>query len=251
MSIAGTSSPPPPSSEVPSQHDEYPSSSGTPYISRKSQPSQKENPEDAEDEPAFINVLPAVTLQLWGSLLERRGYEVADGEVILSPSKAKKDGPERKNMEQTPPQSPVEEMQFGAARSVISSFRRVNSFAPVVSAKESTGRQQPFRRSATATAAFNNPVASTSVAPAAASVAGSRNAVTENAVAGPSTVPPTPIFAGMKIRALGEAKGPTVRTAVEQHGGTWSVDEDDDVDFIIVRLVRYAQQFLLCCIGTG
>jgi len=156
MSIAGNSSPPPPSSEVPLQHDEYPSSSGTPYISRKSQPSQKENPEDAEDEPAFVNVLPAVTLQLWGSLLECRGYEVADGKVILSPSKAKKDGHERKNVEQPPPQSPVEEMEFGAARSVISSFRHVNSFAPVVSAKESTGCQQPFRRSATATAAFNN-----------------------------------------------------------------------------------------------
>ena len=43
---------------------------------------------EMEDEKAFANVLPDATLLLWSKLLERRGYQITDGEVILSPSKA-------------------------------------------------------------------------------------------------------------------------------------------------------------------
>ena len=46
------------------------------------------------------------------------------------------------------------------------------------------------------------------------------------------------IFVGMVFRALGEAKTPTVRKAIEELGGTMSTDQDEEVDFIIVRLVR-------------
>ncbi|KAF8963181.1 hypothetical protein BDZ97DRAFT_1822178, partial [Flammula alnicola] len=113
------SSPPPPSSDVPSQLDEPPSSRAP-----------QNNADEAEDEPAFVNVLPDVTLQLWGGLLERRGYQITDGEIILSPSKVNGAVSEKKSV----PSSPVRQ-EFGVARSVISSFRRANSFAPAVTGK--------------------------------------------------------------------------------------------------------------------
>lgn len=46
------------------------------------------------------------------------------------------------------------------------------------------------------------------------------------------------IFAGYSFQARGEARGPTVRDAVEQHGGRWVTEEDTDVDFILIRLVE-------------
>ncbi|KAJ7699622.1 hypothetical protein B0H17DRAFT_977678, partial [Mycena rosella] len=47
--------------------------------------------DDADDDDELVPVqrLPAVTLQLWGSLLKARGYEVARGGVMLSPGKAR------------------------------------------------------------------------------------------------------------------------------------------------------------------
>ncbi|KAF9554743.1 hypothetical protein CPC08DRAFT_726916 [Agrocybe pediades] len=302
---AGSSSPghPPPSSEVASQHDECPSSSAEdnpplPLPGRRplhfpappaqaSQPPQQsqhhpandQQPQDAvaetEDEPAFINVLPAVTLQLWGSLLHRRGYEVSDGEVILSPSKAKANnnakgkgrvaaGEDDMDVDVDGEQlAPLrlnkgkerEEMKFGAARSVISSFRRVNSFAPALEASSSSssslpggaggsggGRVLPFRRSKTVSgaAAFGAPPVEGEAGPLGRAVS-----TGDIPGAGPSTStatanaqPPKQIFAGMKLAALGEARTPTVRSAIEQHGGTWCADEEEDgVDFIVVRLV--------------
>ena len=47
------------------------------------------------------------------------------------------------------------------------------------------------------------------------------------------------LFAGYKFRAFGEAKGPKLREALEEHGGQWlTQDEEQDADFLIVRLVR-------------
>ncbi|KAF4614207.1 hypothetical protein D9613_008021 [Agrocybe pediades] len=305
---AGSSSPghPPPSSEVASQHDECPSSSAEdnpplPLPGRRqqhfpappaqaSQPPQQSQhhhpaneqqpqPQDAaettEDEPAFINVLPAVTLQLWGSLLHRRGYEVSDGEVILSPSKAKANnnakgkgraaaGEDDMDVDVDGEQlAPLrlnkgkerEEMKFGAARSVISSFRRVNSFAPALEASSSSlpgaegpsgGRVLPFRRSKTVSGA----VAFGGAPPPAEDAAGPLGRAvstgdipgagpsTSTSNANPAAPPPKQIFAGMKLAALGEARTPTVRSAIEQHGGAWCADEEEEgVDFIVVRLV--------------
>ncbi len=101
-----------------------------------------------------MNVLPDVTLQLWGGLLERRGYQIADGEVILSPSKVGTPGSPKKTV-LPDPASPVRQ-QFGAARSILSNCRRANSFAPAVPPMEpGTSRQLPFRRTSTAAAVFS------------------------------------------------------------------------------------------------
>ncbi|KAF9483199.1 hypothetical protein BDN70DRAFT_874071 [Pholiota conissans] len=211
------SSPPPPSSTVPSsQHDECPSPSYKP----KPQQSAQANADGDEEEPAFVNVLPDVMLQLWGGLLERRGYQITDGEVILSPSK--KAAAQKTTL--PPPESPARQ-QFGAARSVLSSFRRQNSFAPAAPPKEpGTSRPLPFKRT-TSSNAQAGPSKIPDGVDAAASESESKPSVQKQ------------IFAGMRVRALGEAKSAAVRNAVEQLGGVMSIDEDEDVDFIIVRLV--------------
>ncbi|KDR78628.1 hypothetical protein GALMADRAFT_223890 [Galerina marginata CBS 339.88] len=228
-----SSPPPPPSSDVASEHDEVPSSSVA------VNPPKPKGADDAEVEvPAFLNVLPAVTLQLWGSLLERRGYEVTDGEVLLSPSKAKANGSGKSPQRQ--PSSPVKpkQQQFGAARSVISQVRGANSFAPAVAAKPSgSSRQGPFRRTSTANGALGKAGSSKSALLGVQSKGAESSTMTSGAAGSSGTSLPKQIFAGMKIRVLGEAKTPTVRNAIEVRGGTMSVNSDEDVGFIIVRLV--------------
>ena len=52
------------------------------------------------------------------------------------------------------------------------------------------------------------------------------------------------IFGGAKLLVLGEAKSPSVRCAIEEHGGRMVLDtEDEDVDFVVVRLVRLVHIF--------
>ena len=68
--------------------------------------------------------------------------------------------------------------------------------------------------------------------------------IVREAEARPSRSGPAPsntgsmIFAGRIFRALGEVECPNVRRAVDELGGRMSADQDEDVDFITVRLVR-------------
>ena len=191
-----------------------------------------------EDEKAFANVLPDATLLLWSKLLGRRGYQITDGEVILSPSKA------LPNAKKSDIPSRPSSSHHHASGSVISSLRRV---PPVVQAKDpGTSRQLPFRRSSSS-ATGAGAVASSREAAAVRPLLENQPAITEivrEAEASPSRSGPAPsstgsmIFAGRVFRALGEAKCPNVRRAVDELGGRMSTDEDEDVDFIIVRLVR-------------
>ena len=48
------------------------------------------------------------------------------------------------------------------------------------------------------------------------------------------------LFKGLRFRAVGEAQGPSVKSAIKECGGTLVNELDEDVDFIIVRLVRWA-----------
>lgn len=183
-----------------------------------------------------------MTLQLWSSLLDRRGYQVADGEVILSPSKADIDGPTKNPEPEQVPASPTG-IKFGAARSVLSSFRRANSFAPAVEPKDVPGpsRQLPFRRTSTSMAALGNNTGK--AGPSKVAGEPSREVSPGDEISGPSkSSPAVQIFAGLKLRVLGEMKSPNVRNAILQLGGTVSTDEDEDVDFIVVRLVRYVSK---------
>lgn len=204
------------------------------------QPPQNSILDELEDERAFANVLPDATILLWSKLLGRRGYQITDGEVILSPSKAGVPPPNAKKSDM--PSRP-NSSHHNTSGSVISSLRRV---APVVQANPGTSKHLPFRRSSSS-ATGAGAVASGSEVAAVRPLLEKQPAITEidrKAEASPSRSGParsnsgSMIFAGRVFRALGEAKCPNVRRAIDELGGRMSTDEDEDVDFVIVRLVR-------------
>ena len=206
---------PPPLSSVPSSaQDENEPDRRKPAL---------DNEESTADEELAMKRLPATTLQVWGSLLGRRGYEVSDGQLIRSPSKAR------------PPPVDVEPSgKLAGNGSLISQFRRSNSFAPARSESSSAG-PQPFRRTKTIPAVgLNGRAGGSWMAPA----------VPEAEKVGESSTAAIPavtsnIFGGAKFLVLGEAKSPSVRSAIEENGGRVVLDtEDEDMDFVIVRLVR-------------
>ncbi|KAG2101595.1 uncharacterized protein F5147DRAFT_708731 [Suillus discolor] len=182
-----------------------------------------------EEEPASLAHTPvrAVTLQLWGSLLRPRGFEIdpVANKLVRSPSKSQSMA--------GPPMSPIqlparltpdvrtrtaEKVIESQGKSVISSFKRAKSFAPP--AKEPMTRQ-PFRRTTT--------IAAMGPGDAEGSTASHQPEVEDSSMA--------TLFAGYHFRLLGEAKCANVRNAIDRGGGV-VVDEDtDDIDFIVVRLI--------------
>ncbi|KAI0363605.1 hypothetical protein BV20DRAFT_1031089 [Pilatotrama ljubarskyi] len=222
-----------------------------------------------EEEVASVKRVPAVTLHLWESILKPRGFELQEGRLVRSPSKSQS-RPDTSYRREPSPSSRASKrgsLREGdgeprALESAISSFRRARSFAPgAKDASTPVGRQQPFRRAPTAGGVERTssmsffgrsvgsvqaaggvssdvPVASTSAA--GPSRAGSEGHGIDSAM-GQSEVSEgaRELFKGMRIRALGEARCGSVRRAVEECGGTWvgAGDDDDSVDFIVVRLV--------------
>lgn len=183
-----------------------------------------------EEEPASLAHTPvrAVTLQLWGSLLRPRGFEIdpVANKLVRSPSKSQSIA--------GPPMSPIrlparlmpdvrtrtaEKVIESQGKSVISSFKRAKSFAPPV--KEPMTRQ-PFRRTTTI-AALGPGDAEGSAAPHQLEVEGSSMAT---------------LFAGYQFRLLGEARCANVRNVIDRGGGVVIDENTDDVDFIVVRLIR-------------
>jgi DNA replication regulator DPB11 len=194
-----------------------------------------QNQDDADEELASITRLPAVTLQLWGSLLKPRGYEISDGELFHSPSKAYA---APKPVLQQPPPTPVNNVDGGG--SVVVQCRCANSFAPVRPDAPPSSRPLPFKRAKTV-AALGNHVDEGSgdsfMAPAI-SVPQEKNG--ESSTSGRSD-----IFSGLKFLVLGEAKTTSVRSAVELNGGKWCAGDEDEVDYVVVRLVRWVSSSFL------
>lgn len=226
--------------------------------------------EQDPEEAASVKVLPAVTLQLWESLLKVRGYEISPGgKLARSPTKV------RSIMAHigAEPESPS---QNGQRKSVIDKFRRANSFAEPAS--------QGFRRTKTIPALALSKGASFGKD-------GPRNGVVESpGEPGPSSSPhraplppssrsPSPeigaqeehsgpfeplapmpdagdiemseseqafavpglLYSGKIFRALGEASCSSVREAIESQGGRLVGEKaaaNVEVDYILVRLVR-------------
>ncbi|KAG5641864.1 hypothetical protein DXG03_004088 [Asterophora parasitica] len=209
-SLPETASPPPPSSSA--VHSDQPENPAPAPL----KPQETSFYDDTEEELASVQRLPAATLQLWGSLLGRRGYEISNGELIKSPSKAPR-----------PPIAPPPASPERGNGSLISQFRRSNSFAPVRSDRPASALPKPFRRTRTVSAMnHGNDDAGSFMA----SARQNNGESSKSAISG--------IFSGLKFVALGEAKSPSVRTAIEDNGGRMALDADDEnVDFIIVRLV--------------
>ena len=215
--------PAPPRSSSPPPQDT--SLRATPPPSSSLPLTQPLNIDPAEEEIASVRRrVPHETLKLWENLLGPRGFEVVDGKLKRSPSKRQN----QPNHEQTPlsPTNPKPKLNMVENGSVLSNFKRANSFA--VKPKEEA-RRQPFIRVATAG------IPTTLVA---------LQREAEQPIASGSKLSMEPsrkegIFSGKKFRGLGEANSDNVKSAVEGEDGFWITDDLEDVDFIIVRLVWF------------
>lgn len=186
-----------------------------------------------EEEIAVARRVPAATLRVWESLLAPRGYtkigsalvkagpaEVSDSTLdpSLPRSVAKKDKGKQRALNQSPPTT-------RKGRSALATFTRSKSFAPcttssVMEDPSTSTTRQPFRK---AHSLFLPRIQS--LGPVAPVHDDSK----------------PQIFAGMRFRVRAEARSASVRSAVESCGGTWveNEDEEESIDFVIVRLVRY------------
>ncbi|KAF9496674.1 hypothetical protein BDN71DRAFT_1415262 [Pleurotus eryngii] len=231
--------------------------------------------EQDPEEAASVKVLPAVTLQLWESLLKVRGYEISPGgKLARSPTKV------RSIMAHigAEPESPS---QNGQRKSVIDKFRRANSFAEPAS--------QGFRRTKTIPALALSKGASfgkdgprngvvespgepgpsssphrTPLPPSSRSPSPEIGALEEHS--GPfeplapmpdtgdiemsesEQVPAVPglLYSGKIFRALGEASCSSVREAIESQGGRLVEEKaaaNVEVDYILVRLVSGSKYY--------
>ncbi|OBZ72552.1 hypothetical protein A0H81_07422 [Grifola frondosa] len=211
-----------------------PRSSSVPVeAERPSSPNVHEHEE--EEEIASVKRVPAVTLQIWESILKPRGFEVQEGRLVRSPSKSQ--APHASNVSPTRPASPTRTLSKGIPASALSSFRRAQSFASAP--KDISTQRQPFQRTPTisgSSAFLARPVGSAPVPDGndidvpIASTSAISAAVPEPAIA---TAPK--LFAGLKFRVLGEARAEA----------TWFLKTKriEIVDFVIVRLVSGSSFF--------
>lgn len=212
----------PPRSSSPPLQDNSPRATPPPSSSQPSPQPFAIDP--AEEEIASVRKrVPHETLKLWENLLGPRGFEVVDGKLKRSPSKSQA-FPGYKEVPSSPTKPKTQLMNMAENGSILSNFKRTNSFA--IKPKEET-RRQPFTRVATA-------------GMPATLLALQREV--EQPVASGSKLPTGPsrkqgIFSGKKFRALGEANADNVKSVVEGEDGFWIIDDLEDVDFIIVRLV--------------
>ena len=147
--------------------------------------------------------------------MKPRGYEIIGGKLVRSPTKLQSQAREG-DMNMSPLRSKGTGVEDNGG-SIISSFRR-NSFAPPKD-KDATASapRQPFKR-----------VVSTG-----------RSRSTSTAPIDKDEGPSTKLFTGLKFRALGEAQSANVRSEIEGCGGRMVNEDDDEADYVIVRLVRY------------
>ncbi|OJT01769.1 DNA topoisomerase 2-binding protein 1 [Trametes pubescens] len=237
---------------------------------------------DDDEEIASVKRVPAVTLHLWESILKPRGFELQQGRLIRSPSKSQSRPDISYRREPSPSARALRRGSLKEGdgdpltpASAIQSFRRARSFAPAAKDVSTPLSRQPFRRAPTVAGeamARSGRTSSSSFLGrsvggvlAAGGISGDVPIASESAVAGPSragsAIPENAdgvdvggdvsegareLFKGMRIRALGEARSANVRRAVEGCGGAWVSahdDDDDTVDFIVVRLVSGSALF--------
>ena len=189
-----------------------------------------------EEEIAVARRVPAATLRVWESLLAPRGYAKVGSELIKNapaetpsptpgPSLPRPKVDKGKGKAKARPLDLLDPHTSGKGRSALATFTRSKSFAPSpTSAPEdssASGSRQPFRK--VQSLFLPGPSSPAAVGPEAG---GS----------------PPKIFIGMCFRVRGEARSASVRSAIEGCGGTWveGEDEEERVDFVVVRLVRYA-----------
>ncbi|GJE85651.1 BRCT domain-containing protein [Phanerochaete sordida] len=208
-----------------------------------------------DDEPArALKRVPAVTLQIWQSMLQPRGFALQAGRLVRSPSRSQAAplpaSPVRPHASTARADSDAAERdgarESGERPSVLRGLSKSASFAP---APRDASTPRPFARASSnifaappdvtvlAQGGADLPVASSS---RVASEPVGDDGPVEVAVEGEGEAGEgeAGIFAGKTFRTLGEARSAPVRQALEAAGGrVVREDEDEEVDFVIVRLV--------------
>ncbi|RXW18764.1 hypothetical protein EST38_g7083 [Candolleomyces aberdarensis] len=187
-----------------------------------------EESEELDAEAARVNIVPDITLKVWTGLLERRGYEMAEGEIIRSPTKS-----QNQSRSVTPPQpQKARSGRPSKTTGVISAVRRINTFE--AAEKVPSQRTLPFKRGKDASAP-----------PEEEEAAGPSNQ--SRGETSKSDKPPQ-VFNGMRFCLLGEADTPGVRSAIQESGGTVTSEYSspgNDVDIYLVRLLSGSSSSLL------
>lgn len=202
---------------------------------------------DGDEEEAAVSVkrIPAVTLQIWGSILRPRGFELQHGKLIRSPSKLQNSLPPANAPEPSPTKvkgkridasstNTGEELSMPQQQSALATIRRAHSY--VTHPKDS--HQRLFKRAPTlpelgAPCFIEEPVEEDRV-PSSGSSSPEMIADGTKAQTGDAR-----LFAGRTFRILGEARCARVRGALQDAGGKIVGGSPDViVDFVIVRLVR-------------
>ncbi|KAH9978902.1 hypothetical protein BGW80DRAFT_703080 [Lactifluus volemus] len=201
-------------------------------------PAQLDHDEPEEEEIALARRVPAATLRVWESLLAPRGYTKVGSMLVkaapadppnptpnhsLHPPRNNKGKGKARVLDTPNPPTAIK------GRSVLGTFIRSKSFTPSESSAPedscaSTSRQ-PFRKAQSLF--LPRPTSPAQMAPGRS-----------------GSVPQ--IFTGMRFRVRAEARSASVRSAIEGCGGTWVEDEDEDehVDFVIVRLVSGSKLYI-------
>ncbi|EED85970.1 predicted protein [Postia placenta Mad-698-R] len=256
------SNPPPKRKKLPEATPPPPSSSPAPEApdAQEDEPKRPPPPDllaattNDDEEIASARRVPAEMLQIWGSLLGSRGFEVSNGRLVRSPSKSQSaNNGARTGGQREPDASPLKNKIARAATmgkldgagvgavpvSALSKFKRTHSFAPAV--KEASTSRQPFQRAPTAgpsSSFLGQRKTGQDVDALHPSSAVVHVEVEEGKPQVASSNRTSTLFTGKKFRTLGEARGPSVKAALEECGGrVLSEGDDDEADFIIVRLV--------------
>lgn len=210
--------------------------------------------DEDEEGPVLVAPLPAVTAQAWEGMLKSRGFQrrgsnFVSASGVASPNTKKIPRPLKRSVTELP-------RTIGDKQAkVLASFRRTDSFAPAVKDASTPRPRQPlpFRRAATLvdiTSSFIAPQTDTIIAQGG-------DVLPEASSSRLPTLPVEPVapntatrdegnivkkpLAGLTLRAVGEVWQPGVRDAVEKMGGRLVPEDSDEVvNYIVVRLVRYA-----------
>ena len=229
-------------------------------------PQQRSNNRDEEEEePASIQRVPAVQLQLWASLLKTRGFEIDNehGRLMRSPTKSKS----RAECREVESEDEDASVKAGGSKSFLGSagFRRANSFATsstkplrrILSSRKATPAPEADDDEGVLKLTLQMDVDTPGAGPSRLRSAGPSslaNVVNVEMDPPPQAVHPAPdhktsspsVFGGRKFLLLGEADSRGVREAIEGNGGlfvdgrdVWNEQYEAEVDFVVVRLAKW------------
>lgn len=209
--------------------------------------------------------------------MKPRGFEVAQGKLVRSPSKSqtraagrevrgasrersvsptRDKGKRQSQMKDAQNKEKEKDKEGGSRPIMLSSFRRTNSFAPASQKNGSgsgLGASQVFKRTTTLTDLPGSFLSAQVVQPRTPPAAADDEEDADEPAISPSaqqkgkqradlsSESASMLFQGLRFRMRGDANCEAVRSALSEHGGVCISDDDDhseSADFIIVRLVR-------------